>query len=443
MGIINKSNKPSGGTDWQDGDIVSDSGSENLNTDFNTIYNEFNGNIENANIKASAAIAGTKLAAGAITDTQVSSTANIDPGKIGDYSATGGEQNTVSSPGDSDSNTLATDLEEELEQIRWAIRRTSLGDNAKITDGSSSGLGSDGNAAWFDGAVIGTSVIRNGSFLDGEADSTAPTPPYGWDVIDGGGGGPSTLTTVTLDVAEGQGHAIHMVDSNDVGRDGISQTLTGLKASSRYLIVARIKPIATTWKLTTTGATGTFGNLDLSTANGGSAWETLAGIIETDATPTDVVVNLIAGSALSECHIASCDVILIGGDKNDRSSSITRSRTSTSNVVATVESETTVKVVIPGPGYVIVVDGVAAVSNEGDFAVQQDIDAGGFADVALFRIINSGQFETRAFQHIVDDPTPGSVYSFRLTEPATSGTLNFVSQAGFVHRLTVELRRNG
>lgn len=386
MAIINRSNKPNGGTDWQDGDIVSDSGAEDLNADFNTIYTEFNGGIDNANIKASAGIEGSKLANNAIIDARVSASANIDPGKIGDYSASDSEQNTVSDPGDSDSNTLATDLEEELEQLRHEIKKVSIGSSAKITDGASSGLGSDGNAAWFDGAVIGPSVIRNGSFLDTEADSTAPTPPFGWDVIDGGGGGPSTLTTVTLDVAEGQGHAIHMVDSNAAARDGISQTLDGLKASSRYLIVARIKPITTTWKLTTTGATGTFGNLDLSTASGGSVWETLAGVIETDATPTDVVVNLISGAALAQVHIASCFVYPIGPDPADRAtSSFLRTTSTSSNTEATAISELSHSVVVPGPGYAVSIRANLQLEASGVIGISED-SGGGLVPIRAFTV---------------------------------------------------------
>ena len=59
MGIIVRPNKPSGGPDWVAGD---DALAANFNGDANTIYNEFNGNTDNANIKALAGIEGTKIA---------------------------------------------------------------------------------------------------------------------------------------------------------------------------------------------------------------------------------------------------------------------------------------------------------------------------------------------------------------------------------------------
>jgi len=424
MGIISRSNKPSGGTNWQDSDIVagSGSGSSDINTDVNTAYNEFNGGIENVNIKATAGIVGTKLASGTLTDTQINASAGIDPTKINDRSANDAQQVTLSDPGDSDSNTLATNLAEEIEQLRHEIKKLSVGVSAKITDGLSSGLGANGKAAWFDGGVIGPSVIRNGSFLDAEAESTGPTAPYGWSVVDGGGGGPSTLTPVTLDVAEGKGHAIHMVDSNDVGRDGISQTLAGLKASSRYLVVARIKPITTTWKLTTTGAIGTFGNLNLSTASGGSLWETLAGIIETDSTPTDIVVNLIAGNAQSACHAALCSCYSIDGDFLDRTTNLVRHKKSNSTDIPTIISETEISVVVPAQGLLIRVDarifGITSGPLGGALLSQlrEDVDGGGFTTVDYdTKSGASGVTTVASVRHLyIRDTIPGSVYTYKL-----------------------------
>lgn len=55
-----------------------------LNSLMDTIYNEFNGSISNANIDASAAIAYSKLAlTGGIADTDIATTADIKLGAIG------------------------------------------------------------------------------------------------------------------------------------------------------------------------------------------------------------------------------------------------------------------------------------------------------------------------------------------------------------------------
>lgn len=61
MGLISYSNI-SDGTNIDANDV---------NNPFNTIYDEFNGNITDANIDASAAIAGSKLASASVTSTQI------------------------------------------------------------------------------------------------------------------------------------------------------------------------------------------------------------------------------------------------------------------------------------------------------------------------------------------------------------------------------------
>lgn len=453
MPTINRSTKPSGGSNWQNGDTVAGqgTGSQDLNADINTAINAINGNLDTDNLSPTAGIVNGQLAANTLTNSRMSPTAGIAPTKLDDASGTNGAHNTVQDPGDSDSNTLPTDVEDELQQLRHQIKRVALGDAAAITDGSTSGLAADGKAAWFDGAVIGPSVIRNGSFLDSEAESTGPTAPAGWSVIDGGGGGPSTLAPVALDVSEGAGEAIHMVDSGDVGRDGISQTLAGLKASSRYLIVARIKPITTTWQLTTTGATGTFGNLDLTTASGGSSWETLAGVIETDATPTDIVVNLIAGASASECHVSSCHVYPIGDDKTNREADLFRYRESTSETISTVESDLVTPIVVPGDGYAIEVD--ASIyhlgAGGGGFQLFESKDGAAAVEVDSdhYRFQADNQTEKMFCSHVNTSPDPGSVYTYTINIDAglnldtdggtTQGSNGTVSK----HRMRVRMNR--
>jgi len=50
---------------------------EEVNTNFDTIYNEFNGNIDNANVKAAAAIAGSKLDLSSVTTMTTSGNVTI------------------------------------------------------------------------------------------------------------------------------------------------------------------------------------------------------------------------------------------------------------------------------------------------------------------------------------------------------------------------------
>ncbi len=81
MALINRPTKPtSGSTNFDAGDIIV---AEEVNDDIIPLYDEINGNIENANIKIGAAIEGAKLAlSGYITNTHINSTANINASKL-------------------------------------------------------------------------------------------------------------------------------------------------------------------------------------------------------------------------------------------------------------------------------------------------------------------------------------------------------------------------
>lgn len=434
MGIVNPSNKPNGTTNWVNGDTVDGPG---LIADINLIFNEFNGNIETENLSPNAGIVGTQLANETLTNTQVALAANILPTKVDDYSASNLQQNTFSNPGTSASNTLAVLLTKELEQLRYVLRRTGLGANAKITDGATSGLKADGNAAWFDGSVIGASVIRNGAFLGGSVDdsaaSSAANPPFGWTTLNT----PSTLARVALDVTEGDGEAIHIVDDAVGSADGISQTLVNLRASSLYLVVCRIKPITSVWNLITTGATGTFGNLNLLSASGGSLWQTLSGVIATDATPTNVVLTLRANAAAAACHVSLIDVLPLGDDRIDRGRSCVRTRQSTSVAEATVTAETTLSVVCPGPGYHIDVTAVAAHSAATQGYLEESVD--GAAPTNVGRLVNAtGGIANSVVIFGRHNPVPGSKYQYRLG-PLIGG--GYTIAADQSTNIRVELKR--
>lgn len=72
------------------------------NANYDTIYNEFNGNIDNNNVKAAAGIAQTK---------------------IDDYSATTTQMQTTVDPGDVGTESPATNLQGEIERLRFKIKQ--------------------------------------------------------------------------------------------------------------------------------------------------------------------------------------------------------------------------------------------------------------------------------------------------------------------------------
>ncbi len=94
MGTVAKPNKPSGGADWVAGDTITASV---LNATDDTIYGAVNGNLDNANVNASA---------------------NILPTKIDDASSTLALMKTTSDPS---GPTLPVTNQEEIRSIRFQL----------------------------------------------------------------------------------------------------------------------------------------------------------------------------------------------------------------------------------------------------------------------------------------------------------------------------------
>lgn len=88
MGTITRGTKSVGGTAFQAG---SKAKAAEVNTDFDTVYSEFNGNIDNANVKASAGIDGSKLADGTVATAKLAND-SVDNTKLKDSVAVDGDR---------------------------------------------------------------------------------------------------------------------------------------------------------------------------------------------------------------------------------------------------------------------------------------------------------------------------------------------------------------
>ena len=95
------------------------------------------------------------------------------------------------------------------------------------------------------------------------------------------------------------GRGKRLADAAGATTDGPSWTLSGLRDQTLYLVSARVLPTTANVTLSTTGATGTFGDLDLDSGAGADGhvasatdWQTLSGLVETDSSGTDIVVAL-------------------------------------------------------------------------------------------------------------------------------------------------------
>jgi hypothetical protein len=266
---------------------------------------------------------------------------------------------TVTSPGDSSSITYPDDLETELENIRYAIKRLALGTGAQLIDATN-------QAAWFDGAAIGPNLLRNAAFLDNV------TPPQGWTV----NGAPATDEVLALPRAEGWGKYLHLADAAGATTDGIEQTLSGLKDSTLYLVETRVLNTTAEATLKTTGANAaTYDDLDLSTS-GATAWQTLSGVIQTDAAGTDIVVKIEVDNANYDIGIAWLSVREISQTANTaRDGQLLQYITSTTNTKAGIEAALTLDVIPPGDGYSVVV--------EVDLVVTGDVLVGIYENAAV------------------------------------------------------------
>jgi hypothetical protein len=457
MGTASRSAKPTkGGTAWQTGEPIDQTP---LESDFANIYNEFNGNIDNDNIASGAAIDGSKLASGSIGNTQIASSAAIDPAKLSqtaagldcdivdDHADDDTTWITTRNPGDSSSNTNPTNLEQELEILRYVLQRQNLGVNAKITSGSTS-------VAWFDGVKIGPNLLYNPSFSDNNA------APSGWTV--NGASSPSVTPTAlsSTDLNEGRGRYIAFVDSTGADSDGLSQSLT-LNRSTHYLVAARVKDNTGDVRLVTTGATGTFGNISQTSDTG--AWATLAGVVQTDTTPASLVVRIGPGAGTTnyDFDVAWAGVWEVSQDdlgKRDTGGiTLYKSSTSTEDGTggfSTLEAALDATVVPPSHGYKIVVQ--LTVQCEVDRAsdnhvlveLDQSVDGAGFAAVAAgsFRQESGSGTGTRGsvqVTYVNESPTPGSTYRYvpDITPSETNSRVG-LSSRGDTHSLLVQLVRS-
>ena len=135
---------------------------------------------------------------------------------------------------------------------------------------------------------LGNNLIDNGSFELWPGDITN-IAPVGFTLK----GTPTDVSRDTGD-RDGFGGAFAVkITSNGAGHEGLTITLSDLKASTSYFLSVRAKATAAdTARIWSTGGST---NIDTNTAS--TSWVTLSGEIITDATPTNVVLNFGSNTA--------------------------------------------------------------------------------------------------------------------------------------------------
>jgi hypothetical protein len=230
--------------------------SSELNTDFDTVYNLVNGNIEDVNVKSAADIALTKLG-----DTSVSATAH-------DADLT---------PGDYASRSLPTTLVGELQQLRYKLSQSAGVQPCTRTNGTGSQ-----DVGWVELPAQGENLVTNAHFT---VDSDADGIPQGWTAVGDGTGSVSAAAT-----AEGFGNVWAVAGSDNAGA---SFTFDKLRASSRYAIFVRASVASGAADITTSGADATSEWRDVDVNLSGSTFADYCAVIKTDTTPTNVVVSIL------------------------------------------------------------------------------------------------------------------------------------------------------
>ncbi|MGH9427391.1 MAG: hypothetical protein ACRD2L_13950, partial [Terriglobia bacterium] len=401
------------GVDWATGNSVV---AADLNADFNTIYNEFDGLISNANISPAAAIVWSKLlTAGQIANVDVAATALIDPEKIDDQANVEFEFQGATDPGETGASILPTSLQGELRALRFVLRAGLLGANTKrISEGTAVG--------WYDAYVRGGNLIFNGSF--GVWNSSTPTVGDGW-VASGGASTTVSLTALGAgDETEGLGSCLRIVDGT--GGRGIEQSLSGLKASTKYLISVRVRPSVNQVRLTTTGAAaGSFTNLAVNSASGSGTWETLSGLIQTDATGSAIVVRLRGVAAASDWKCTHFRVQPAEDDPIGTPTSVIDYDTSADNGNAgplTVSSLDAI-VKVPSSGYIIIVLSRVTGRQPGgagsDGSATVILRENGATVATSINGISQGGATSNAQEyvcfHVNLNPTPGTTFTYDCT----------------------------
>jgi len=348
-GTINRGAKDAGGTSFTTGSILA----SEMNTDLDTLYTEINGNLVNVNVNASAAIAVSKLAQTA---------AALDADIVDDYSANAAEQDNTADPGTSGAagNTLPTNLENELKNLRWKLHELGIGTSSGAI---ASGAETNTTSTWIDGPYRPGNLIYNGGF-DVLDDLGTAADGNGWTRVLT----PTTLAVVALTESEGQGdgNGLQVVDTG-AALSGVSQTLDGLKADTKYLLTGMVYDTTGTCRLVTTGADTN--QLSL-TSDDSAAWQRLSGTFETDSTPANVVLQLLAVAQSDDCTFNDIGVFEIGanpiapGGKIHCYDSTTTASATLYQSAAWTDSGVTCAVTPPGPGYMITVRGSLNAENQ-------------------------------------------------------------------------------
>jgi len=361
--------KAGGSTDYTAGQVIT---AAEVNADFNTLYTLQDGNIDSTNLSPTAGITSGQILDGTIVNADINAAAGIvftkldqtvpaalDADVVDDYSTNDAEQITETTPGTTDALTNATNLEEEIAMLRYKIHELTVGISASAVAAAAA---TATDTSWADGPIRRSNMLQNGGF--DIWNSTTPTVGDGWSAT--ASAADTVQSEALIEVEEqGDGNGINVIAGAADTNEGVQQTLDGLKAATRYLAIVWVRPDDHTCSLGTSGADTN--ELTVVSGDGTGTWEVLSGTFETDAVPTDVIIQLLAVDNSSDCVFDNAGVYEINADPMPPyqplvafDSSSTDDDVTIANTWENVDGLDDLAVTPPTSGWVIDVVGVVA-----------------------------------------------------------------------------------
>lgn len=415
MANIARGPKAAGGTSFTTGAIIA----AEVNYDLDTAYNKINGNLDEDSLSLATQIPNALLV-------------DIDAAKVTDHAETAAVFLTATSGGDTGTPVLPTDLEGELEALRYSI-----GANKSISNGLKfrATSGTMTAAGWTEPPIVGFNLMPNAGFEVHSGSST--DAPDGWTLV-------GTVSSIAIEAAADVVAGLYKRSTNittSAATSGISVILSGLRASKKYLVGVAYTRTAGEMNVTTTNALGSGDYKDLAFSD--STTTTIMefqGIVKSDASATDITVSITGTSSGANFNLHRAWFYEMGVNSPWETPHIpmqTATYTTADDVqtsagpggVWDTKTDLSLSQYIPMEGYRMIYEATLTFVTEAQgggsdvwvaFRIQQNIDAGGATTVEgpIGFVPNlAGATSVRAsasvtLKYILENPTPGSTYAF-------------------------------
>ena len=413
-----------GSTEYQEGNSLP---AAELQADFDAIANVVNGNLDEDNLSGGTQIPNSKLA-------------EIDGTKVADHWDSAANARAVTSPGDTATITSspATNLEEELERIRYRIEALQGYRSGSILWDSG---GSPINASWVEPPIRGENLLENSGFE--VFSGSSGDAPDGW--TESGTIATSAIEAAAFPVAGADKRSLNITTSGSTA-GGISQTITGLRSSTKYLFGVKYVRTGGTLSFSTSGglASGNYQDPTTTDSSTSASVQVTQMIVQSTSMAADITVTIQETTGTSgDFNVLQAWFYEINDDFPNPHLSIPTQEASHSTEITnlpttfataagdwdsewTTDSNLTLSQYIPGPGYRLIytasvqwASGAVTDTNQHyGFRLRMDDGSASTVDGPYFYTADPhGTSLPRSagvvhLEHVVDNATPGATYEF-------------------------------